>query len=335
MSPNQPHARKRWPNGPLTLALAHYDRHVPLIEGDASIPGVELKVLVVGQSDEGRDGNHRHERMLNEEEFDVAEVSLSSYLMAKDQGAPFTAIPVFPRRLFSMSQMWIRKDSGIHSPADLIGKTVGLNTFQTTLSVLAKADLGRMYEVPWREIHWVVVRDETRPFVPDPNVKLSKLSAGDSLVDCLLSGRLDSVIVPHPPRAFLESPQVARLLEDPMVEETNYFERFGSFPIMHVVAFRNEVLKKSPELAVAMFNAFQQSWEIARERWDDPNWSYLAWGRHSFEQQHQLLASDIWPNGLQKNLDNLTWFIEQSHDQGLITRTCDPSEMFYPTTHGT
>ena len=139
MSSNQSKDRSRWPDGPLTLAVSHYDRHLPLIEGEVSIPGVQLQVLVVGQSDECRDGSHRHQRMLNEEEFDVAEVSLSSYLMAKDQGAPFVAIPIFPRRLFSMSQMWIRRDSGIRTPVDLIGKSVGLNTFQTTLSVLAKS----------------------------------------------------------------------------------------------------------------------------------------------------------------------------------------------------
>jgi 4,5-dihydroxyphthalate decarboxylase len=61
--------------------------------------------LIVGQSDRQRDGEARHERMLQKGEFDVAKLSLSSYLMAKSRDIPFTAIPVFPRRLFSQSQM--------------------------------------------------------------------------------------------------------------------------------------------------------------------------------------------------------------------------------------
>lgn len=332
MSSNQDKNHSHWPNGPLTLAVSHYDRHLPLIEGEISIPGVELRVLVVGQNEEFRDGSHRHSRMLNEEEFDVAEVSLSSYLMAKDQGAPFIAIPIFPRRLFSMSQMWVRKDSEIHTPADLIGKCVGLNTFQTTLSVLAKADLGRTYQVPWREIKWVVARDETRSFVPDPQLQLDRMPAGESLVDGLLSGLLDSVMVPRPPQLFLEDTRVVRLLDDPVAEETSYFKRYGYFPIMHVVAFHEEVLKKSPELAPAMFTAFEQSGEIARRRWDDPNWSCLAWGYHWLEHQQRLLAPNIWPHGIKKNLANLVWFVDQSRDQGLIAKSYDPSELFHSST---
>ena len=94
--------------------------------------------------------------MIQKKEFDICELSLSSYLMAKSRGMPFTAIPVFPRRLFSLSQMWVNVRAGIKFPKDLIGRKVGLSTFQTTLSVLAKGDLQSEYGVPWRRIQWVV-----------------------------------------------------------------------------------------------------------------------------------------------------------------------------------
>ena len=76
-----------------------------------------------GHRERDRHGEDRHERMLQRSEFDVAELSLSSYLMAKSRAMPFTAIPVFPRRLFSLSQMWVNVDAAVHSPRDLIGKT--------------------------------------------------------------------------------------------------------------------------------------------------------------------------------------------------------------------
>ena len=74
----------------LTIALSHYDRHVPFFDGTVQPEGIDLNVLIVGQSDRQRDGEERHERMLQKGEFDVAELSLSSYLMAKSRGMPFT-----------------------------------------------------------------------------------------------------------------------------------------------------------------------------------------------------------------------------------------------------
>src|SRR6202008_2507467 len=102
--------------------------------------GVDLQPLEGGQSSPLQHGQDRHERMLQKGEFDICELSLSSYLIAKSRGMPFTAIPVFPRRLFSMSQMWVNVDAGVSSPQDLIGKTVGLSTLHPTLSVQAKVD---------------------------------------------------------------------------------------------------------------------------------------------------------------------------------------------------
>jgi len=145
----------------LTMALSYYDRHIPLFDGSVRAEGVDLQVLEVGQSEPLKHGRDRHERMLQKGEFDVCELSLSSYLMAKSRGMPFTAIPVFPRRLFSLSQMWVNIDNGINSPQDLIGKRVGLSTFQTTLSVLAKGDLQSEYDVPWRR--WIGLSRKRRP----------------------------------------------------------------------------------------------------------------------------------------------------------------------------
>ena len=111
----------------LTLAVNHYDRHVPFLDGTVQPEGIDLQTLVVGQSVPGPHGADRHERMLNKGEFDIAEISLSSFLMAKDQAAPFAGIPVFPRRLFSCAQMYVRAGAGIRQPDDLAGRRVGLS----------------------------------------------------------------------------------------------------------------------------------------------------------------------------------------------------------------
>lgn len=304
----------------LTLALAHYDRTVPFFDGSAGVPGVGLQVLEVGQTVPGRHGERRHERMLQDCEFDAAEVSLSSYLIARERELPFTAIPVFPRRLFSLSQIWCRTDAGIRAPADLIGRRVGLNTFQTTLSVLAKADLLRSYGLDWRRIRWVLARPETYDFKPLPGVMLERVAAEAKLEEALLAGDIDALIHPHPPRVVLEHPgRIARLFPDPEAEEKRYLSRYGYFPIMHVVALRRDLPERMPGVARALFAAFEQAWEICRRRWDDPNWSWLAWGRHAYERERQL-GTDMWDNGLARNRANLEWFVDQSRQQGLTTR---------------
>src|SRR4029453_8114699 len=165
----------------LTTALSHLHRHIPFFDKSVQVEGVDLQILEVGQSEPLKHGRDRHERMLQKREFDVCELSLSSYLMAKSRGMPFTAIPVFPRRLFSLSQMWINVDSGINSPRHLIGKRVGLSTFQTTLSVLAKGDLQSEYDVPWRKVEWIISKEEAVPFKPQECVHIELALPGKKM----------------------------------------------------------------------------------------------------------------------------------------------------------
>ena len=120
----------------LSVAIERYDRHFPFFDGTAKAPdGYKLKVFQVGQSSVLRDGVDRHGRMLHGEEFDVGEFSMSTFLMAKGRNMPISGIPVFPRRLFSQSQMWVHPDSDFWHPKDLVGKKVALSSFQTTLSL--------------------------------------------------------------------------------------------------------------------------------------------------------------------------------------------------------
>src|SRR3989304_3157548 len=172
----------------LTLALSHYDRHIPFFDGSVHAEGVDLQVLEVGQSNPLKHGQDRHERMLQRSEFDICELSLSSYLIAKSRGMPFTAIPVFPRRLFSLSQMWVNTDAGIRSPQDLIGKKVGLHSFQNTLATLAKGDLQSEFDVPWRRINWMLSKKDNIPFEPESGIKIEQLSPTAKVGDMLELG---------------------------------------------------------------------------------------------------------------------------------------------------
>jgi 4,5-dihydroxyphthalate decarboxylase len=313
----------------LTMALSHYDRHIPLFDGSVQAEGVDLQVLDVGQSSPLKHGQDRHERMLQKGEFDICELSLSNYLIAKSRGMPFTAIPVFPRRLFSLSQMWVHASAGIHSARDLIGRKVGLSTFQTTLSVLARGDLQSEYGVPWREINWYISKDEAVPLNPIEGVKIQLLKTGQKMGAMVERGEIDALMMPHPPKEALRGEgNIRRLFPDPKTEESKYFRKNGYYPIMHVIAFKDEVLAKDASLAASVMAAFDRAKEICIEYYDDPNWSRFVWGRHLFEEERQVFGADPWPHGIKKNRANLERFIGYSLDQQLIDKKLEVEELF-------
>jgi 4,5-dihydroxyphthalate decarboxylase len=317
----------------LTLAVEHYDRHIPLLDGTVQAEGIALEVRNVGQSTPGPFGTDRHARMLRDREFDFAELSLSSYLMAVDQQAAFTAVPVFPRRLFSASQMYVNVDAGINGPEDLPGRRVGLSSYQTTLSVLAKGDLQHFYGVDWKSITWVTNVGEVMPFDVPSGVRLERAPQGRTVGEMLAHGEVDAMMTPHPPAPFLAGDsRVARLFRDPRAEEAQYARALGYFPIMHVVAARREVVQRYAASARAIYDAFERARERTYQLWEDPNWSVLAWGRHALEEERALFGRDPWTNGLAANRTNLERFVEYSAQQGLISNALPVESFFWDTT---
>src|SRR5881296_2423821 len=126
----------------LTLACWNYDRTRALLEERIPVDGIELNYLnlVVEET---------FFRMLRHREFDVAEMSLSSYTISLfGEDPPFIAIPVFPSRSFRHSGIYVNANSGIREPKDLIGKRVGCAEYQLTANVWIRGILNDEYKVP-------------------------------------------------------------------------------------------------------------------------------------------------------------------------------------------
>lgn len=313
----------------ITIAFDRYDRHFPFFDGTVKAPaGLRYRALQVGQSDELRDGTRRHERMIHDKAFDVAEFSMSTYLMAIDRGLPLTAVPIFPRRLFSQSCMFVRQDSDIEHPSDLVGRRVGLSSFQTTLSLLAKGDLKFEYGVGWEDIRWLVTTDEKVKFEPKPGVVINRAPKGVDLGLLLQHGEIDAIFMPHPPHSVMRGEvKTRRLFRDVQAEEKRYFDKLGFWPIMHVMAISAELAKREPTLPAALQALFAQAHQVSDEYFADPNWSRLPAGRHYYEQSRAIFG-DPWKNGFRANRANLERFILYSHDQGLIGERWPPERLF-------
>ena len=322
----------------LTIALERYDRHFPFFTGEVKAPaGITYRALQVGQSFPLKDGIDRHGGMLHGKLYDVAEFSMSTYLMAIDRKVPIVGIPVFPRRLFSSGLMFVHRDSPITDPKQLKGKRVAIRSFQTTLSLLAKGDLKFEYGMPWEDIHWLLEDDEKIAFTPKAGVRIDRLPKGTDVGHMLRDGTCDAVIQPHPPHSMMSGEvPMRRLFADPDGEEQRYYKKYGWWPIMHIVVMWKELADKNPTLPQALMGMWVQAREISLDYFSDPNWSQLAFGRRHFERQREAFgAEDLFPTGLAKNRKNLEQFVMYSRDQGLIKGEFSVDDLFHESVRGT
>jgi 4,5-dihydroxyphthalate decarboxylase len=318
----------------LTIALERYDRHVPLFMGAVKTPpGLRLRLLEVGMSHPCRDGIARHERFLQQGEFDIAETSLSSHVIATSRGAPFVGVPVFPRRLFSQNHIFVNVSAGIEKPQDLVGRRVLIRSFQTTMTVLALGDLTFEYGVPWQKIRWVLAADEALPLGERDGVSVERAPAGADVGRLLIDGAVDAMIFPHPPAAVLAARERVRpLFRDRKAAALAYYRRHGYYPIMHLIAFRRPVIAAHPWLAQAIVGMWEEAKAQSRAFYDDPGYAQLAFARHELEAQEASLGPDPWPSGLAANRRNLEDFIRYSLDQRLIDRPVAVEAMFDKST---
>jgi 4,5-dihydroxyphthalate decarboxylase len=314
----------------LTIALERYDRHAPFFIGTVRVPAdIELKPLEVGMVVPGRDGLDRHGRMFRGE-FDVCELSLGSYVMAKSRGAALTAVPIFPRRLFSQNHMFVNVNSGIARPSDLAGKKVAIRAFQVTMSVLAKGDLKFEYGMPWEDIVWCVQNPEEIPWTPGRPVRIERLPAGKNAGQMLIAGEVDALIHPHPPHEVLDaSDRVRRLFPDTKAECIRYFKKQGYYPIMHVMAITEDIAARDPHLPRAVMDMWEDAMAQTRLWYTDPGYSMLPFARNEIEAQAGYLGADPWPSGLAANRKNLERFVMYCHDQTLIDRPIGVEELFH------
>ena len=309
----------------IKLALGSYDRHGPLLEGAIDHPIFDFEFLEV----DPRQG--RHERFLQQFEFDACELSFSSYVVAVDRGIPVNAVPVFPRRLFSQSQMYKNLNSGIAGPKDLAGKRIGLSSYQNTLGVRAKGDLAHFYGVPWKSVIWVTAAEDAVRVELPQDIKVERAKDMAEIEREFVRGTVHALFVSRLPRPFIEGDSnVGRLFADPNGEEERYLRDERYFPIMHVLAFKRELSERYPELPAALFQLFERARRKALQRWNDPNWSMLLWGRREFERQQELYNFDPWQNGLEPNRKNIERFALYSHEHGLSRRQWTAEELFVP-----
>jgi 4,5-dihydroxyphthalate decarboxylase len=314
----------------LTLACGDYEITRPIMEGKVKADGIDLTVLTA------MDSTTRHWRFLRNRDFDVAEVSASSYIVAKDTDKSLAAIPVFPHRRFRHGFIFINLSKGIKQPKDLIGKKVGVKQFQATAVHWLRGLLEHEYGVPHTSIDWYAELDESVEFTPHPKLRLTKLPNDKGVEKMLAEGELDAVLHPDLIRPLVDKdPRVGRLFPDYKAEEKAFYKRTGIFPIMHVLGIKQEILDRHPWVAINLYHAFNEAKSIAMRRMENPRIVPLAWYREEWEEQEEVLGPDPWEYGLtDKNTKQLELLVKFSHEQGMIKRNIPLDELFVSVSQG-
>lgn len=235
------------PNLKLTLACWDYDRTGALIDRRVRPEGIDLHIQVLRP-------RQTFQRMLDDREFNVSELSLASYAALKGRGScPFVAVPVALSKIFRHSCIYVRTGAGINSPADLKGRRVGTSQYGSTALVFMRGMLQHDYGVAPSDLHWFMGGLNT--FTEQPlialnlpnNVRLDFLKAGETLEGLFEAGELDASLSIYIPCLFLEgSPRIVRLFPDFKQVEQDYYRRTRIFPIMHTVVLRADVYKEHP-----------------------------------------------------------------------------------------
>ena len=319
----------------LTLACWNYDRTRALLEGRVTPEGVDLNCLTLPVEE-------TFFRMLRHREFDIAEMSLSSYVLSLfHPDRPFIAIPVFPSRVFRHSSIYVHAGSGITEPQQLAGRRVGNPEYQLTAVVWIRGILADEYGVPTDSATYYTGgeeepgRAEKLTLDLPPRIRIERIGPDQTLSSMLAAGEIDALYSPRAPSSFRNgSGSVRRLFPDFMSVEREYFRRTRIFPIMHTVVIRREIYERSPWLAQSLQKAFctaqQETYRDLSET--AALKAMLPWLMAHVEDARREMGEDFWPYGFQPNRETLATFLRYSHEQGLSSRLLQPHELFAPET---
>ena len=319
----------------LTLACWDYDRTRPIMENRVRFDGIDLTYLnlVVEEI---------FFRQMRHHEFDVSEMSFSSYLVSRFEASPpFIAIPVFPSRSFRHSGIYIHTHAGIQQPQDLIGKRIGCAEYQLTANVWIRGILNDEYGVAPSGYLTCTGgleepgRVEKAGLSLPPGIQTEDIGPNRTLSEMLETGEIDALFSPRAPSSFTRaSANVGRLFEDTYAAERDYYERTKIFPIMHLVAIRREVYKENPWVAQSLFKGFVEAQRMAYQDLHETAALkvMLPWLIRHVEDTEEIMGQQFWAYGYQPNGETVNRLLRYHHEQGLSARQLTGEEIFAPET---
>ena len=320
---------------PITIACGDYDRTRAIRDGTVKVEGCAVTYLPLYPEE-------IFHRVFKFQEFDVAEISFSSYIRTVATGASaYIGIPAFVSRIFRHSGIYIRNGAGIGRPQDLRGKRIGLPEYQITAVVWMRAMMQHEYGVAPSEIHWrsggqeQPGRHERTPLKPIDGVDLQPISGNKTLVGMLRDGELDALFAARAPSSFVNGePHIARMFPNTRHAEQAYYKKTKLFPIMHLVGIRKTLAESYPWLATSAYKAFCEAKARAMIALRDVNalMVTLPWLEAETNETMAIMGEDFWKYGVAENMREIEALTQYVYEQGLTDRKVEIKELFHPST---
>jgi 4,5-dihydroxyphthalate decarboxylase len=247
--------------------------------------------------------------MCRELAYDVTEMASTTYLVARDHGKPFTALPVFLTRGLHHGAVRAREPG---DPKALEGERVGVNRgYTVTTGVWARGILATEHGVDLDRITWVRSDDEhVAEFEPPPNVE--RLPEGKDLAGAVMDGSLAAAV------GDVRSPELVPLLPDAEAAAFRALEERGLWPVNHLVVVRDELLDAHPDLAPALVEAFERAKAPYLVGELEPLHARVA----------EVLGGDPLPYGLDANRAVLEQLLDHAVAQRILGRRPSVDELF-------
>lgn len=303
----------------LSIVLGKHGQVEDIRSGAVGIDGVELEFKDFERMPDA------YRIMARSAAFDICELAPTTYLMAREAGAPITALPLPMTRQFRHSGLQRLRSSSIRTPKQLEGRAVGLRAYTVTAPVWTRGILAEEYGVDLNRVTWFKQDEEhVESYVPPANVKTP--SPGKSLADMMRSGDLEVGFAGLAGVGSGEDLDLVEFFENAKELDADLYRRTGIYPIHGVIAVRNDVLEKHPDLASRMFDAFLRA--------KDNYWARVKSGTAKGKEDLRYLklaevVGDPLPYGLEENLRTLEALIRFAHQQKLIARVSAVDEAFF------
>jgi len=296
--------------------LGSYPHTQALKDGTIEIPGVELELVEVEPVSVGFGA------MADRLAFDVAEMAISTYLLARSFDKPITALPVIVFRSFQLGRIYYNVRSGIREPKDLEGRRVGIRMYTQTMPLWSRGVLQHEYGVDLDSINWVTFEGaNVRSYTDPPNVE--RAPVGKKMGQMLLDGDIDAMFGP----VTSDSPDIKCLFPNASEIEAAWVKKHGVYPFNHLITIRNDVVERNPGILEQLFAAFKQAKQAYLQR-------LAGTGPFSAADEDMIrltsIMGDALPYGIAPNRKAIEMAAQLSYEQHFVPRLYTVEELFRP-----
>jgi 4,5-dihydroxyphthalate decarboxylase len=329
----------------LSFISAFNERVDPLMKGSIQAEAIEIVPTYSHPSE-------TFWRQLKFQEFEVGEMSMSSYLIARERGFDMIALPVFPSRRLFHTEISYHTASGVTKPGDLAGKRLAVAEYQQTAALWQRGILEHDFGVSQYKVHWYMERTEelshggATGFTPPPGISFQRIPPDKSMASMLVSNELDAAAINSPwrnmpnvigrshriPASGGDWSKVKPLFADRLTEGKRFFQKWGFLPVNHAYTIRGDIYRKYPWVAFNLYTGFVKAKEHFNAKLVDSIPSALFFGKEYLAMTQEIFGKDPYPYGVKSNRKMLETLIDFSHEQGLISQKPKVEELFAEST---